>query len=131
MRTFVRKDRRRIQEEGSSKYVTREYLRNLIDSGVQIRYVDFDTREDLIQNIYKGRNKRNASYEVSESDFKNGLGAVLPEFGDKKRKCPYCNTITVNRYRCSSCLDDITANLDGDFIYYNSSGDHEGAGADE
>lgn len=131
MRTFVRKDKRRIHEEGTNKQVSRDFIRNLIASGIEVRYIDFDTKEDLIQNIFKGRNKRNTSYHVSPSDLENGLGAVLPEFGDKKRKCPCCNTITVNRYRCSSCLDKINV-MDGDFIYYNSSGDYEeGVSSDE
>jgi len=131
MRTFVRRDGRRIEEEGSSKRVTREFIRTLIESGVEVRYVDFDTRQDLMQNLYRGINKRNTSYHASESDLENGLGPVHPEFGDKKRKCGSCNALTVNRYKCSNCLELVSSRIDGDFIYYNSSGEYDEGGADE
>lgn len=120
MRSFYRQDRRRIICAKTKKNVSREYIRNLIEEGIEIEYFDEITKEDLKENLFKGIKRKNIRW--TKKDEENGIGPVLPLNPTKYNKCKSCGVKTVNRFNCTVCLDKVSDEINGDFIYhmYNS-----------
>ena len=118
MRHFFRMSSRRIYDPVMDKDFTLAYVKELVSKGTRVEYTDAESGIDLLPTLFKRTFKSNVSEE-------NVLGPKEPINQIKKSPCKKCGAMTYNRFRCTLCLDKVKSLIDGDFIYYNESGEVE------
>lgn len=115
MLKFIRVVNNTIISEKTKKKVSREDIRELIKKGFMVSYTDKKTKEDLRYTLFEKEHAKQLTPEIADA---LGIGPDVPLVEPKKRKCNTCSVLTINRFRCTHCIERLKSRIDDEYIYF-------------
>lgn len=118
MLSFYKSDYHHIYNTETYKRVSRKYLYELLDKGVDFKYVHKITGEDLKETLIKkheNRKKRETLHSIFDDSV---YGPDTPLNVVKYYKCNSCDKETTNRFKCGDCWNKVDVNYEDGFVYH-------------
>lgn len=120
MTKFVKHSNGKIIDTSSKRYVSEKYIYRMHKLGNKVTYVEAMSDKDIMPKLLSRYENKN--YKLKKDDPE--LGPFTPLNEVKYYNCQNCDTLTPNRFKCSSCwekMSDVTAGYFDSYDYSVSS----------